>query len=129
MVSISKTLGKLKKKAKESIEKEKLIRAKEAIAYKNAKAAEAKVQSEKRKADELDREAKRIEAARERGLKAALPVHKKEVAKSIAREGLSFLRKHIKMIPDRKLRKPKKRKMAHKKGKSKRGSATSRRYK
>jgi len=128
MVSITEALGKLKQKAKESIEREKLVRAKEQIAYKNAKASESKVQLELKKAKDLEREADRIEKAREAGLKAALPGHRKEVAKSIARGGLSFLKEHISLIPDRKPHTPKKRRMEHKKVKTKRASSTARRY-
>lgn len=128
MISISEKLGKLKKSVKESIEKEKLLRGKEALEYKNAKAAELKNQEAIRKAKELEKEADRLKAAREKGIKAALPGAKKEAAKSIVRGGLAFLKAHVKTIPERRARTPRKKKMSHKKRKAKRGSATSKRY-
>lgn len=133
MVSISERFKGLKTKVKASIEKEKAIRKEEKEAYEKAKATEAKAQEEYRKYEEAQNRIKRIERAREKGMKAALPGkgmkaalpgHTKKEIKEAASKGASglgaFLKKHVEFVPERKPRRPGKRKMAHKKISTKR---------
>jgi len=130
MISISEKLKGLKSKVKASIEKEKAIRKEEKEAFEKAKAAEAKAQEEFKKYEEAQIRIKRIEKAREKGMKAALPGHTtrelKEATKKSAKGLGEFLKKHVEFVPDRKIKRPGKRKLTHKKKRQK--TAKKRRY-